>query len=232
MKAFRALIWIVMILSAIGSVALLALGNPLWKWGAVIIALCFGVAGVGKALHLKLDTLRGKFHLILGIGALIFCAAIAVGLVSTTPWQIFGLHYLARFIFIVSVALMFVGLMKQGYTLSAGDWVVVLLLFAALAATGLWFFYTLYAGATVLMSILVYMSLFIMLVVLANVQVYLGSNLGVRWTAGALSVMFVTLGDMSMAYFAVSGLPIWETVQYLSWSVLGFIMGIICLLWD
>jgi hypothetical protein len=232
MKVFRTLIWIVMILSAIGSLALLGLGNPVWKWGAVLIALCFGVAGVGKALHLKLDTLRGKFHLILGIGALIFCAAIAVGLVSTTPWQIFGLHYLARFIFIVSVALMFVGLMKQGYTLSAGDWVVVLLLFTALAATGLWFFYTLYAGATVLMSILVYMSLFIMLVVLANVQVYLGSNLGVRWTAGALSVMFVTLGDMSMAYFAVSGLPIWETVQYLSWSVLGFIMGIICLLWD
>jgi hypothetical protein len=230
--ALRVFIWIVMVLSAIGSVALLGLGNPLWKWGAAIIALCFGVAGVGKALYLKLDTLRGKFHLILGIGALIFCAAIVVGLVSTTPWQIFGLHYLARFIFIVSVALMFVGLMKQGYTLSARDWVVALLLFAALAAIGLWFFYTLYAGATELMSILVYMSLFIMLEVLAVVQVYLGSNLGVRWTAGALSVMCVTVGDMSMAYFAVSGLPIWETVQYLSWSVLGFIMGIICLLWD
>jgi hypothetical protein len=230
--ALRVFIWIVMVLSAIGTVALLGLGNPIWKWGAAIIALCFGVAGVGKALYLKLDTLRGKFHLILGIGALIFCAAIVVGLVSTTPWQIFGLHYLARFIFIVSVALMFVGLMKQGYTLSARDWVVALLLFAALAAIGLWFFYTLYAGATELMSILVYMSLFIMLEVLAVVQVYLGSNLGVRWTAGALSVMCVTVGDMSMAYFAVSGLPIWETVQYLSWSVLGFIMGIICLLWD
>jgi hypothetical protein len=230
--ALRVIIWIVMILSAIGSVALLALGNPLWKWGTALIALCFGVAGVGKGLYLKLDTLRGKFHLILGSGALIFCAAIVVGLVSITPWQIFGLHYLARFIFIVSVALMFIGLMKQGYTLSATDWIIVLVVFAALATAGLWFFYTLYAGATELMSILVYMSLFIMLEVLGVVQVYLGSNLGVRWTAGALSVMFVTLGDMSMAYFAVSGLPIWETVQYLSWSVLGFIMGIICLLWD
>ena len=232
MKAFRALIWIVMILSAIGSVALLGLGNPIWKWGAAIIMLCFGVAGVGKAFHLKLDTLRGKFHLILATGALLFCAAIVVGLLSTTPWQIFGLHYLARFIFLVSVALMFVGLMKQGYTLSVGDWVVVLVVFAALAATGLWFFYTLYAGATVLMSVLIYMSLFIMLVVLANVQVYLGSNLGVRWTAGALSVLCITLGDLSMAYFAASGLPVWEVVQYLSWIGLGVIMGIICLLWD
>jgi hypothetical protein len=230
--ALRVIIWIVMVLSAIVSVVLLALGNPLWKWGTAAIALCFGVAGVGKALYLKLDTLRGKFHLILATGALIFCAAIVVGLLSTTPWQIFGLHYLARLIFIVSVALMFVGLMKQGYTLSAGNWVVALLLFAVLTAIGLWFFYTLYAGATTLMSILVYMSLFIMLEVLAVVQVYLGSNLGVRWTFGALSVMCVTLGDMSMAYYAVSALPIWETVQYLSWSVLCFIMGVICLLWD
>jgi hypothetical protein len=69
-------------------------------------------------------------------------------------------------------------------------------------------------------------------VVLANVRVYLGSNLGVRWTAGALSVLCITLGDLSMAYFAASSLPIWEVVQYLSWDGLGFIMGIICLLWD
>ena len=232
MKALRSFIWIVMIVSAVGSVALLALGDPIWKWGAVIIMLCFGVAGVGKAFYLRLDTLRGKFHLILSTGAVIFCAAIIVGLLSTTPWQIFGLHYLARFIFLVSVVLMFVGLMKQGYTLSVGDWIIVLVVFAALAAIGLWFFYTLYAGATVLMSILIYTSLFIMLVVLANVQVYLGSNLGVRWTAGALCVLCITLGDLSMAYGAASGLPVWEVVQYLSWSVLGFIMGIICLLWD
>ena len=232
MIALRALIWIVMVLSLMGSVALLALGDPIWKWGAAIIILCFGVAGVGKAFYLRLDTLRGRFHLILSAGALLFCAAIIVGLVSTTPWQIFGLHYLARLILIVSVALMFVGLMKQGYTLSVGDWIIVLVVFAALAATGLWFFYTLYAGATVLISILIYMSLFILLEVLGVVQVYLGSNLGVRWTAGALSVVFVTLGDMSMAYSAASALPAWEIVQYLSWSILGFIMGVICLLWD
>ena len=230
--ALRVIIWIVMVLSSVASVVLLALGNPLWKWGTGIIALCFGVAGIGKALHLQLSTLRGRFHLILGIGALIFCAAIVVGLLSTTQWQIFGLHYLARLIFILSVALMFIGLIRQGYTLSLDDWIIAVVIFAALSAIGLWFFYTLYAGASVQMSILVYMSLFIMLEVLAVVQIYLGSNLGVRWTAGALSVAFVTLGDMSMAYNAVSGLPVWEAVQYLSWSMLSFIMGVICLLWD
>jgi len=211
---------------------LLALADPIWKWGAVIIMLCFGVAALAKAFHLRLNTLRGKFHVILGSAAVIFCAAIMVGLLSATPWQIFGVHYLARFIFILAVFMMLIGLMKQGYTLSAGDWAQVLVVFAILASIGLWLFYNLYAGATVLMSILVYMSLFIMLETLAVVRVYLGSDLGWRWTAGGLSVLCITLGDMSMAYSATSGIAGWEIVQYLSWSVTAAIMCVISLMWD
>jgi hypothetical protein len=232
MKALRVFIGIVMGLSFVGSLVLLALGDPTWKWGAGIVALCFGIAALGKALYLKLNTLRGKFHVILGAGALILGIAIIVGLVSETPEYIFGLQYLARFIFMLSVFMMFIGLMKQGYTLSIGDWIQVLVVFAILAGIGLWLFHSLYAGATVLMTILVYISLFIMLETMAVVRIYLGSNLGWRWTAGALSVMCITVGDMGMAYSATSGLVVWETVQYLGWSVLGVIMCIISLMWD
>ena len=232
MKALRVFIGVVMGLSFVGSLVLLALGNPMWKWGAGIIALCFGIAALGKAFYLKLDNLRGKFHVLLSAGALILGIAIIVGLVSETPEYIFGLQYLARFIFVLSVFMMFIGLMKQGYTLSFGDWIQVLVVFAILAGIGLWLFHTLYAGATVLMTILVYVSLFIMLETMAVVRIYLGSNLGWRWTAGALSVMCITVGDMSMAYSATSGLVVWETVQYLGWSVLGVIMCIISLMWD
>jgi hypothetical protein len=232
MKALRVFIGIVMGLSFVGSLVLLALGDPMWKWGAGIVALCFGIAALGKALYLKLNTLRGKFHVILGAGALILGIAIIVGLVSETPEYIFGLQYLARFIFMLSVFMMFIGLMKQGYTLSIGDWIQVLVVFAILAGIGLWLFHSLYAGATVLMTILVYISLFIMLETMAVVRIYLGSNLGWRWTAGALSVMCITVGDMGMAYSATSGLVVWETVQYLGWSVLGVIMCIISLMWD
>ena len=122
--------------------------------------------------------------------------------------------------------------LKQGYTLSLGDWIQILVVFVILAGIGLWLFHSLYAGATVLMIILVYMSLFIMLETMAVIRVYLGSDLGWRWTAGALSVMCVTVGDMSMAYSATSGLAVWETVQYLSWSVMVAIMCIISLMWD
>ena len=232
MKAFRIFIGMVMGLSFVGSLVLLALGNPMWKWGTGIIALCFGIAALGKAFYLKLNTLRGKFHVILGAGALILGIAIIVGLVSETPAYIFGLQYLARFIFMLSVFIMFIGLVKQGYSLSFGNWVQVLVVFAILAGIGLWLFHTLYAGATVLMTILVYVSLFIMLETIAVVRIYLGSNLGWRWTAGALSVICITVGDMAMAYSTTSGLVVWETVQYLGWSVLGVIMCIISLMWD
>ena len=232
MKAFRVFIGMVMGLSFVGSLVLLALGNPIWKWGAAIISLCFGIAALGKAFYLKLDTLRGKFHIILGTGALILGIAIIVGLVSETPEYIFGLQYLARLIFMLSVFMMFTGLVKQGYSLSFGDWVQVLVVFAILAGIGLWLFHTLYAGATVLMTILVYVSLFIMFETMAVVRIYLGSDLGWRWTAGALSVICITVGDMAMAYSAASGLAVWETVQYLGWSVLGVIMCIISLMWD
>jgi hypothetical protein len=232
MKLLRALVGIIMGLSFVGSLTLLALANPLWKWCVGIIVLCFTVAALGKAFYLRLNTLRGKFHLLLGAGALALCVAIVVGLVSATPWHIFGLHYLARFILILSVFMMFMGLMKQEYTLSAGDWSQVFIVFAILATGGLWLFYSLYAGATVLMSILVYLSLFLMLETIAVIRVYLGSNLGWRWTAGALSVMCITVGDMGMAYSTTSGLVAWEIVQYMGWGIMATIMCIISLLWD
>ncbi len=232
MKALRVLIGIVMAFAIVMGVTLLLLVDPIWKWGTVIIMVCFGVAALAKAFYLRLNTLRGKFHVILGSGAVIFCAAIMAGLLSATPWQIFGLHYLTRFIFILSVFMMLVGLMKQGYTLSFGNWAQVLMAFAIPAAIGLWLFYSLYAGATILMNILVYMSLFIMLETLAVIRVYLGSDLGWRWTAGALSVICITVGDMSMAYSATSGIAGWEIVQYLSWSVMAAIMCVISLMWD
>lgn len=232
MKALKVLIGMVMVFSIVAMLALLALGDPVWKWGAAIISICFGIAALGKAFHLRLNTLRGKFHVILGSAALIFSAAMIAGLVSAVPWSVFGLHYLTRFIFLLSVFLMLTGLLKQGYTLSAGDWLQVLGVFAVLAAVALWLYYNLYAGASLLMTVLVYMALLIMLETLAVVRVYLGSDLGWRWTAGGLSVLFITLGDMGMAYSATSGIAGWEIVQYLSWSVMGAIMCVISLMWD
>jgi hypothetical protein len=215
-----------------GSLMLLILYDPLWRWGSGLAMFCFGLATYLKAIHLGAGTLRGKFHVILGTAAIILTAAIFAGLLESNNSLLFGLHYMARLVLIISVILMLLGLMKQGYTLSAIEWGQVLLVFGVLAGIGLWLFYGLYSGATISMSILVYLSLFLLIVTLAVVRIYLGSNLGTRWTFGALSVVFITLGDMAMAYQAMAGIEWWTVVQYLSWSMLALIMGIISSLWD
>lgn len=232
MNILRALAAIGLGIAIAGSIMLGTLYDPNWRWGTGIAMFFFSIATYLKAIHLGTGTLRGKFHIILGSGGAIFTAGIFVGLLGSDPLLLFGLHDLGRVIFIVAVILMLLGLMKQGYTLSAMEWIQVGLVFLVLAGTGLVFFYKLYGGATLSMSILVYLSLILLFVTLAVVRVYLGSSLGARWTLGALSVLFITLGDMAMAYQTMSGIEWWTIVQYASWSTLAVIMGIISSMWD
>ncbi len=232
MKAFKVLVGSLMVLSLIGSVVLMLMANPLWPWGSALTAFFFATAAVSKAFYLGPGTLRGKFHFILATGALFLFAAMVVMLVSGTTGVAYTLHYLARFVFIVSVAMMFLGLLKQGYSLSLWEWVQVVLAFGIITGVALWFFYGLYAGASLMTSVLVYMSIVLMFITLAVVRVYLGSSLGWRWTGGAISVLFITLGDMALAYYSTTASPVWEITQFISWSVMAGIMCVISLMWD
>lgn len=232
MNILRALAAIGLGIAIIGSVMLGTLNDPNWRWGAGIAMFFFCMATYLKAIHLGTGTLRGKFHIILGSGGAIFMAGIFAGLLGSDPLLLFGLHDLGRVTLIVAVILMLLGLMKQGYTLSAMEWGQVVLVFLILAGIGLGLFYGLYGGATLSMSILVYLSLILLFVTVAVVRIYLGSSLGARWTLGAVSVLFITLGDMAMAYQTMSGIEWWTIVQYVSWSMLAVIMGIISSMWD
>lgn len=232
MNILRALAAIGLGIAITGSFMLLALYDPLWRWGVGLAMFFFSMATYLKAVHLGAGTLRGKFHVILGTASFLFAVSIAVGLASDNQSLVYGIHSFTRLIFIISVLMMLIGLFKQGYSLSAMEWVQVLLVFAVLAGLGLGLFYGLYSGATLHMSILVYLSLLILLLTLAVVRVYLGSNLGIRWTLGAVSVLFITLGDMAMAYQGMSGIEWWTVVQYVSWIILAIIMGWISSLWD
>ncbi|RPI80008.1 MAG: hypothetical protein EHM45_00570 [Desulfobacteraceae bacterium] len=232
MNFLRALAAIGLGIAITASLMLLALNNPLWPWGTGLAMFFFCMATYLKAIHLGTGTLRGKFHIILGSGGAVFTAGILAGLFGSDPLLLFGLHDLGRVVLIFALILMLLGLMKQGYTLSAMEWGQVVLVFLVLAGIGLGLFYGLYSGATPLMIVLVYLSLILLFVTVAVVRVYLGSSLGARWTLGALSVLFITFGDMAMAYQAMSGIEWWTYVQYLSWSMLAIIMGIISSMWD
>jgi hypothetical protein len=232
MNILRALAAIGLAIAILGSTVLLFLNDSLWYWSTGFAMFFFSLATYLKAIHLGAGTLRGRFHIILGTGGAIFTAGIFAGLLGGENLLLFGLHDLGRVILIFSVIMMLVGLAKQGYTLSTVEWIQVVLVFLVLAGAGLWLFYGLYSGATSAMSILVYLSLIMLLFTISVVRVYLGSNLGMRWTLGAVSVLFITLGDMAMAYQTMSQIEGWTIVQYLSWSMLAVIMGIISSMWD
>ncbi len=216
------------------SLSLYILDYPTWRWCIAGLAFCMSITIYLKGFYIGTDSLRGRFHLILGTGAGLLAIAIIGTLMEIPQPLMISLHCLARLVLLVSVTLMFIGLKKQGYTLSAGEWLEVLMVYFALAGTGLWFFYMKFAVTDILLTVLVYLSLMILLVTMSVVRIYLGSNLGWRWTAGAVGVLFISLGDMAMAYgssaaLAVSTSTNLEALQYGAWGALCFIMTLVSL---
>lgn len=221
-------------LAVFWSLALFFLQNPLWQWCVAIMGACMTVTIFLKGFYIGHDTLRGRFHMILGTGAgLLALAIIGTLMVIPQPFMV-SLHCFARIVLLISVLLMFLGLKKQGYTLTTTEWAEVLLVYLALAGTGLWFFYFKFAVASLMLTVLIYLSLIILLVTMSVVRVYLGSNLGWRWTAGAVGVLFITLGDMGLAYgsavnLATSTSASLDILQYGGWGLLCLIMTLVSL---
>ena len=214
--------------------ALFFLENPLWQWCVVVLGASMTLTIFLKGFYIGMDSLRGRFHAILGTGAALLTLAIIGTLVEIPHHFMVSLHCLARVVFVISVALMHLGLKKQGYSLSITEWAEVLVVFVALAGTGLWFFYVTFTIPDVLLTLLVYLSLAILLITLSVVRIYLGSNLGWLWTLGAVSVLFITLGDIAMAYSSSAGLSAANLaslgiLQYSAWGMLCLIMTLVSL---
>ena len=214
--------------------ALFFLGDPLWQWCIVVLGTSMTLTIFLKGFYIGMDSLRGRFHAILGTGAALLTLAIIGTLVEIPHHFMVTLHCLARIVLLLSVALMHLGLKKQGYSLSITEWAEVLVVFLALAGTGLWFFFVTFTITDLLLTLLVYLSLSILLVTISVVRIYLGSNLGWRWTLGAVAVLFITLGDMAMAYCSSAGLSAvnlasLEILQYGAWGMLCLIMTLVSL---
>jgi len=229
MKLMRTATATVLGLAIFWCLALIVLGNPLWQWSIAVMGGCMTLAIFLKALHIGRDTLRGRFHVILSSGLGLVTISIIATLLEIPQPIMVTLHCFARIILLLSVTLMFLGLKKQGYSLSAYEWGEVLLVYLTLSATGLWFFYVTFEVTDLLLTLLIYLSLTVLLVTISVVRIYLGSNIGWLWTAGAVGVLFITLGDMGMAYgYSTSLNPstsaALEMLQYGSWGVLGIIL--------
>jgi len=214
--------------------SLFFLSDPMWRWCIAIMAGCMTATIYLKAFYIGTDSLRGRFHLILGTGGFLLTISISCTLMAISEPLMLSLHCLTRIVLLVSVLLMFLGLKKQGYTLSIGQWGEVLLVYALITGIGLWFFYVTFDVTDLLLTVLVYLSLLVLLVTISVVRIYLGSNLGWLWTAGAVAVLFITLGDMGMAYassanLTTSSFKSLEIIQYGGWGTLCLIMTMVSL---
>lgn len=167
------------------------------------IGLLFLVSAIRKVNILGFDTLRGKFWAIFSlVGVFIFLSAF---------WH-YGtfmnllMHLLARFFLATTILMMSIGLAKRGFFLRGAriTWVVlafllilvVMVLIIPRSPMGI-----VWAVLFAIMDIIVFTF------TINNLLVYLGSELGRRWTEGVLAMLtyivsdiFFILGIMDVAY--------------------------------
>jgi hypothetical protein len=152
----------------------------------IIIGFLFLISGLRKALIIGLDNLRGRFWVLLSLNGLIFPLA------SLLNSDI--LHLISRFYLFITLLFMFSGLRRQGLSLVKMKATLWLLLVATVIILS--FLFSLIIENK---NFLTYLYLFVLnmnfAILLANVLMYLGSDLGKRWFIGFLAFAFFFIGD-------------------------------------
>lgn len=159
--------------------------TTLLKNAFILCGFLFLISGIRKAFQIGLDSIRGKFWVLLSINGLIFPIAEIVN--SQT------LHLISRFYLSVVLLFMFIGLKKQGFELR-GAKIIIWVLGVALSLLFSFLISALMEGH--LINYLFIMILNInFAILLANVLLYIGSDLGRRWFIGFIGFSFFFIGD-------------------------------------
>ncbi len=165
----------------------------------VAIALLFFISGIRKAFILGIDSLRGKFWVLLSLTAIFFSIAVYSDLDA--------LHIFTRLYILLCLSFMLLGLIRQGLILKGlrlGIW-----LLGALISIVLSFLFFQILPTKDLITFLYLPTITLnTIVLLANLLIYFGSDLGIRWFLGFISFSFLIIGDLiylsgnnSLAYF-------------------------------
>jgi len=152
----------------------------------ILIGFLFLISGLRKAFIIGLDNLRGRFWVLLSLNGLVFPIS-----------EIFNseiLHLLSRVYLILVLLFMFLGLKRQGFELK-GNKVFIWLVFLSLSILLSFLFLTYIPNK----SILTYLFLIVLninfAILLLDVLLYLGSDLGKRWFIGFIGFAFFFIGD-------------------------------------
>jgi hypothetical protein len=225
----RLLGFLVVLLLTIISLYLQFSGNPLSKYPLAlsgIIAFIFWI--LKGALELGVESVRGQFYVILGTGFLFQGLAFFFADFSkVVNFEIFGLIFmtLARFFFFASNARYIWFFQTSGYYLTFVRLMILLVAFS-LIFTSTFFVPNLqdhFLKVSPLVSFII-LDWGMVSVVLYNLLLLLGTEIGKRWAIGSIVIFSLLFAD---ALF-IAGFP--SNFPFTLWTVATFFMALISLI--
>jgi len=174
----------------------------------ILLGFLFLISALRKAFILGFDNLRGKFWILLSLNGLFFPIS---ELFYSKP-----LHLISRLYLTFTLGFMFLGLLKQGLKLKGKK--SIIWLFGLIVSISLSFIFSIYLKTTIDYLFLIVLNVNFA-ILLANVLLYLGSDLGKRWLLGFLAFSFFFVGDplylLNMNYY------------FFFWSLIFFFLNMI-----
>lgn len=159
------------------------IGREYLKLLLLIGGIYFLLSGLYKTYSLGMDTTRGKFWLFFsGFGLL------GPGIYMNLPI----LSILGRFLLLIAVFLMFLGIWNQGFRLKGKKLLIFLL--AGLPVVLITFPFAVSKGAVYIL--LWFIDIVIFLLILHNFLAFIGGDLGKRWLIGLIAVSFYLIGEL------------------------------------
>jgi len=172
----------------------------------ILLCFLFLISALRKAFILGFDNLRGKFWILLSLNGLFFPIS---ELFYSKP-----LHLISRLYLTFTLGFMFLGLLKQGLELKGKK--LIIWLFGLIVSISLSFIFSIYLKTAIDYLFLIVLNVNFA-ILLANVLLYLGSDLGKRWLLGFLAFSFFFVGDplylLNMNYY------------FFFWSLIFFFMN-------
>ena len=177
----------------------------------ILLGFLFLISALRKAFILGFDNLRGKFWILLSLNGLFFPIS---ELFYSKP-----LHLISRLYLTFTLGFMFLGLLKQGLQLKGKK--LIIWLFGLIVSISLSFIFSIYLKTAIDYLFLIVLNVNFA-ILLANVLLYLGSDLGKRWLLGFLAFSFFFVGDplylLNMNYY------------FFFWSLIFFFMNMMSLI--
>ncbi len=152
----------------------------------IAIALLFFSSAIRKAIILALDSIRGKFWVLLSLTSIFFSIAVYS--------ELDAIHIFARIYLLLCLSFMLFGLIRQGLILK-GLRLIIWLLGALISIVLSILFFQILPNKDLTSFLYLFIIALNAVVLLANLLIYLGSDLGMRWLLGFVGFSFLIIGD-------------------------------------